>query len=144
MDIRRIAGTDDLTACMEIRRRVFMDEQGVTEEEEWDGFDEACTHFLALDPTPVATARLRVAEDGTAKAERVAVLIAWRKKGVGAAVMRALEAEAARAGHAEIQLGAQVHALPFYEGLGYVAFGPEFDDARIPHRMMKKALSVPG
>ena len=81
-----------------------------------------------------------ITEDGFAKAERVAVLRDRRTSGVGRALMEALEAEAARLGHDSVKLGAQVSALGFYEKLGYTVYGPEFDDAGIPHRMMKKPL----
>lgn len=140
MRVQIIPGDGDLAACRDIRRRVFIEEQNVTEEEEWDGLDEECVHFLAVDSEPLGTARLRVTEDGQAKAERVAVLTSARRRGVGAAVMQALEAEASRRGHPSIALGAQLQAMPFYRDLGYEAYGPEFDDAGIPHRMMKKAL----
>lgn len=139
-----IAGTGSLDACRRIRREVFIDEQGVTEEEEWDGLDESCVHFLAHAPDPLGTARLLVPIEGPAKAQRVAVLARARKTGVGAALMRALEAEAARRGRPEIVLGAQIQALGFYESLGYVAYGPGFDEAGIPHRMMRKTLDDVG
>ncbi len=142
--IERIAGTGSLDACRRIRREVFIDEQGVTEEEEWDGLDESCVHFLARVPDPVGTARLLVPTEGPAKAQRVAVLAVARKTGVGAALMHALEAEAARRGRSEIVLGAQVQALGFYQSLGYEAYGPEFDEAGIPHRMMRKTLDEAG
>ncbi len=143
MHVHVIAGDGDLSICREIRRRVFIEEQGVTEEEEWDGLDERCIHFLALDPHPLGTARMLRTKTGGAKAERVAVVVEARRRGVGAALMRTLEAEAVHLGLAEILLGAQTSALGFYEQLGYEAYGPEFDDARIPHRAMRKALRAP-
>ena len=72
---------------------------------------------------------------GVIKIGRVAVLPAYRKSGVGAAVMRAVEAANPRA---TFVLDAQIHALPFYERLGYVAEGDQFQEAGIPHRRMKK------
>ncbi len=136
----RIAGPDDLEACFALRRVVFIDEQLVPEDEEWDGLDDACVHFLAShDGDAVGTARLRVV-DGVAKAERVAVLASARGLGAGRAVMDALHVEAARQGLARVILAAQMPALPFYERLGYVAWGDEFDDAGIPHRWMGRDL----
>lgn len=65
---------------------------------------------------------------------------AARGLGVGVALVRAIEAEAGRLGLAAVDLGAQTHALGFYERLGYEAYGPEFQDAGIPHRAMRRRL----
>ncbi|MDN3522488.1 GNAT family N-acetyltransferase [Halomonas ramblicola] len=120
-------------AAGEIRRVVFIEEQRVPIEEEWDGRDPECRHFLALlDGTPVGTARLLP----DAHIGRVAVLREARGQGIGEALMAAAIATARRHGHAGIELAAQTHALPFYERLGFEAFGPEFLDAGIPHRNM--------
>lgn len=136
----RIAGPDDLDSCYHLRRVVFIDEQAVPEDEEWDGLDATCTHFLALhEGRPVGTARMRVV-DGKAKAERVAVLQDTRGLGAGRAVMEALHDEARRLGLPKVVLAAQVQAMPFYERLGYVAWGDEFDDAGIPHYWMGRTL----
>jgi len=135
----RVAGPDELAQCFAIRREVFVDEQRVPLHEEMDAHDASSTHFLALlDGEPVGTARLRTLPDGTPKAERVAVRKAWRRHGIGRALMRALE-RAAGAPH--ITLNAQLTALAFYERLGYRAEGPVFDEAGIPHRTMRKTLS---
>lgn len=143
MRVHRLEGSDDLAACHEIRRRVFVVEQGVSDEEEWDDLDGECAHFLALDPEPIGTARLRIVDGRLGKAQRVAVLPSARGRRVGTALMVALEGEAASKGCREIQLGAQIQALGFYESLGYEAFGDEFDDAGIPHRHMRKRLDPP-
>ncbi len=135
LTVREATG-DDLELCFALRRTVFIDEQEVPEDEEWDGLDDACVHFLACwGDRPVGTARLRVV-DGKAKAERVAVLADARKLGAGRAVMEALQAEARRQGLPRVVLAAQLTALPFYERLGYAAWGGVFDDAGIPHRWM--------
>lgn len=146
MHIRRVATSEELQACLAIRRTVFIEEQGVPEADEIDGRDRECRHFLALPEktsglrAAIGTARLLFTDDGYAKAQRVAVLRAWRGKGVGAALMFALEGEAARAGYAVLVLAAQKTAVPFYERLGYVAYGEEFEDAGIAHRLMRKAV----
>lgn len=142
MRIERVEAGGDLTACHRIRRIVFVVEQGVGEDEEWDDLDGECTHFVALNPGPVGTARLRPMAGGVAKAQRVAVLREARGQGVGAALMESLEAEARARGHREVQLGAQVGALGFYRSLGYEAYGAEFEEAGIPHRWMRKALGA--
>jgi predicted GNAT family N-acyltransferase len=142
--VRVARGKDDWAACQSIRRAVFIHEQGVTEQEEWDGMDGHCTHFLAFAGyrSPAGTARLRTTLDGMAHAERVAVVRAWRRQGVGRALMEALEAEARARGCHEVVLHAQAHAVPFYKGMGYVTEGEEFVECRIRHRAMRKAVST--
>ena len=121
---------------------VFIEEQEVAEAEEIDGLDGGCHHFLAMAATDdLGTARLRLVDGAVAKAERVAVHRHLRGKGIGRLLMAALEAHARKVGARAVKLGAQVSALRFYEGLGYAAYGPEFDDAGIPHRMMQKRLA---
>jgi ElaA protein len=63
-----------------------------------------------------------------------------RGRGIGAALIRAAVEEIRARGMARAKLGSQVHAIPFYEGLGFVAEGPVYDDAGIPHRDMTLAL----
>lgn len=144
--VRIVETGDELAACLEIRREVFIEEQGVSEEDELDDRDLECVHFLAL-PVPqsplseaLGTARLLESDDGCAKAQRVAVLRRARGQNVGHALMSALEAEARRRGFAEVGLAAQLSAIPFYQRLGYEPYGDVFDDAGIPHRSMKKRL----
>ncbi|BCB61526.1 MULTISPECIES: GNAT family N-acetyltransferase [Halomonadaceae] len=116
-----------------IRRVVFIDEQQVPQEEEWDGLDSQCLHFLAmLKGEPVGTARLL--PDG--HIGRVAVLEHARGLGIGYQLMEAAIQAARDAGHARAVLSAQLHALAFYEQLGFVAHGDVFMDAGIPHREM--------
>jgi predicted GNAT family N-acyltransferase len=118
----------------EIRRVVFIEEQQVPLEEEWDGRDEACRHFLALSQgKPLGTARLL--PDG--HIGRVAVLQEARGLGIGKALMQAAIASAQRQGHSHVELAAQTHALVFYQRLGFTAFGQEFLDAGILHRNMR-------
>jgi ElaA protein len=130
----------DFAHCVAIRTQVFVEGQGVSAEEEWDGLDPECVHFLARrGGSPVGTARLRRA-GADAKAERVAVLESQQGTGVGRAVMLALESEARRIGLGRVLLHAQVRVIPFYERLGYEAYGPEFVEADILHRKMRKPL----
>ena len=136
----KIGVTDDLDACMAIRRQVFVEEQAVPEDLERDEHDATAVHLLATqDGRPVATARLLIAGD-RAKIGRVAVLAELRGTGAGAALMRAALDELRLRGVREAALGSQVHALGFYEKLGFVAHGPEYDDAGIPHRDMTLRL----
>lgn len=118
-----------------IRRKVFIEEQHVSEEEEWDGRDAQCRHVLALSGTGAVIGTGRVMPDG--KIGRVAVLAEWRGQGVGEALMHELIRMARDSGLDECYLHAQTYALPFYEKLGFVAEGGEFMDANIPHRAMR-------
>ncbi|MGQ7260501.1 GNAT family N-acetyltransferase [Vreelandella sp. V005] len=124
-------------AASEIRRKVFIDEQNVPQDEEWDGLDTECLHFLAmLDGQPVGTARLLP----DAHIGRVAVLANARGTGIGVVLMQTAIEAARQAGHPQVVLSAQVHALAFYERLGFIAHGDEFMDAGIPHREMALPL----
>lgn len=131
----------DRQACFDIRLDVFVREQNVPPEEELDAYDETATHFLLRgeDGTPLATARL-VNKGGTAKIGRVAVIKEARGKGVGLTLMQSVLDEARRQGFGEVVLDSQTYAIPFYEKLGFVAEGDEFDDAGIPHFLMRRAL----
>jgi predicted GNAT family N-acyltransferase len=71
----------------------------------------------------------------------MAVLADWRGRGVGSAILMALLVEARNRGHATAQLHAQTHAIGFYARHGFFAFGPEFPEAGIPHRMMRLTLA---
>lgn len=124
-------------AASEIRRIVFIEEQQVPQEEEWDGRDADCRHFLGLyQGVPVGTARLLP----DAHIGRVAVLKKARGLGIGEALMRASIEAAHRDGRPAVELAAQTHALAFYERLGFMAFGGEFIDAGILHRNMRLSL----
>lgn len=139
--IQTIAITRDLATCLEIRRRVFIEEQGVTEAEDVDGLDPVALHLLAMqDATPVGTARILV-EGAVGKIGRVCILKEARGTGLGAALIRAAVAELrAMPDVAKAKLGAQVHAIGFYEKLGFEAVGPVYMDAGVPHRDMVMAL----
>lgn len=129
--------SNDLASCHLLRRIVFIEEQGVSEADELDDLDPGSLHFLAtIEDLPIGTARMQIKGD-MAKIGRVCVLKAHRGTGLGAALIRAAIDEARQ--HPEVKfvkLGAQVHALGFYEKLGFAAQGPVYDDAGIDHRDM--------
>ena len=133
----QIAETRDIAACQALRRAVFILEQGVSVEDEVDGRDAAALHLLVqLDGAPVGTARILLGE-GYGKIGRVCVLAKARGLGLGAGLIRAATARLrAEPGITEARLGAQTHALGFYEALGFVAYGPEYLEAGIAHRDM--------
>ncbi|GLP87295.1 GNAT family N-acetyltransferase [Tritonibacter mobilis] len=133
--------TQDLEACLKLRFEVFVDEQGVPVEEERDALDDTATHLLALqDDTPVGTARI-VFQDDTAKIGRVCVVKTARGTGLGAKLIEAcVNVARNQAGITRAKLGAQTHAIGFYEKLGFEVYGPVYLDAGIDHRDMVKPL----
>lgn len=136
-----IAVTRDLEACHLLRRIVFIEEQGVSEADELDDLDEGAIHLLARqNGKPVASARLLL-QGEIGKIGRVCVLKEMRGTGLGQLLMlKALEELSHLPAITTAKLGAQCHALGFYEKLGFTAFGPIYDDAGIPHRDMKIVL----
>ncbi len=137
LTIRQVAFTDsDFEHCFQLRLDVFVQEQNVPLEEERDAHDETALHFLASDDgIALGTARVLLKDAGAAKITRVAVAKPARGRGIGIALMRHIEAAVPAT---EYLLDAQIHALRFYESLGYAAFGGEFMEAGIPHRHMRK------
>jgi len=140
--VRRLEG-ELLPEARDLRRRVFVDEQHVPAELEWDGRDAEATQLVATrDGEVVGVARARHV-GGYLKAERVAVAAAARGAGVGKALMREIEALAAERRMPAVTLHAQASAIAFYEALGYACEGVPFDEAGIEHRAMRKWLDGP-
>ena len=121
-----------------IREAVFMREQGVPAELEWDGFDEDCRHALAISLGGDAIGCGRILQNG--HIGRIAVLPQWRKQKVGTAMMEALLNEARSRDYPRVDIDAQTYALPFYRTFGFVEYGDEFMDAGLPHKKMMLKL----
>ena len=139
-----IEPTRDIATCRHLRRVVFIEEQGVPEEDELDDKDDDAIHLLAtLDGTPAGSARLLLMGD-TGKIGRVCVLKPHRGTGLGAALIRAALEELRAQGMKTAKLGSQTHAIPFYERLGFTPTGPDYMDAGIPHRDMVLTLQDRG
>lgn len=137
----QIESTRDIAACLDLRRVVFIEEQGVSEADERDDLDADAVHLLArVDGVAVGSARL-LQQGGTGKIGRVCVLGSARGQGIGAALIRAaIEEFRGMPGVSKVKLGAQTHAIAFYQQLGFTAYGDVYDDAGIPHRDMVFAL----
>ena len=149
LELRPVTTQAELDGCLLVRRAVFIEEQGVSEQEEIDAHDgdpalvTSAVHVLGrLEGRPVATGRLLLdyAPGERAHVGRVAVLRELRGRGHGRAVMEWLHDEARRRELPGITLAAQLHALGFYELLGYVARGDVFLDTGIEHRWMDLEL----
>lgn len=131
---------DDLSEVMNIRRKVFIEEQGVSEEEEFDEYDDLAVHALVFDVNnenrPVATGR--VYHDGNSyRIGRIAVLKEERGKDYGDFVVRLLINKAFLSGAEEVVISAQTKAVPFYEKIGFKPYGESYLEAGIEHIMMK-------
>ena len=125
-----------------IRSAVFVDEQKIPAELEWDAADANAVHAVAFNRfgLAVATGRWIEAAPGAVKIGRMAVLPALRGSGVGTAVLQALMAEARAQGKTQLLLHAQAGAVPFYRHAGYVDDGAPFEEAGIVHQAMRKTL----
>lgn len=128
----------DEGALRGIRHDVFVVEQRVPAELEWDGIDADCRHAIAEDDGGHAIGCGRLLSDG--HIGRMAVRPEWRGHGVGAALLERLVALARELGFRRVVLNAQTHPAGFYARHGFVAAGPEFDEAGIPHRAMERVL----
>ena len=134
LEIHIVDWHDRRDALQAIRQSVFIDEQHVPEELEWDDHDATCIHFLAtIGSMPVATARLTP----QGQIGRMAVLRAYRGKGIGSQLLTRVIEHARSIGHKQLYLHAQVNVIRFYEQHGFIAEGDVFMDAGIEHRSMK-------
>ncbi len=128
------------SALKAIREQVFVIEQHVPLDLEWDGLDETATHLLALNSANQALACARILSDGTIG--RMAVLKPWRGLGVGRAVLNHAVTFCKTKGLNYVYLSAQKHALGFYAEAGFVVIGSEYLDAGIAHYDMKLTIRV--
>jgi len=131
----------EIDEALELRRRVFVGQQGVTLEADRDGRDPEATHVVAVeDGRVVGTCRL-VFDDQLARLGRMAVEPDRRGQGIGAALLAKAEHEARAAGARRIRLHAQTSARSLYERGGFEAQGVEFMEEGIPHLTMEKPLA---
>ncbi|PIV15632.1 MAG: GNAT family N-acetyltransferase [Gallionellales bacterium CG03_land_8_20_14_0_80_55_15] len=125
----------------QVREAVFVREQGILPELEWDGLDEHCRHALVLTPEGVAIGCGRMRADG--HIGRIAVLPKWRKRQVGTAIMEALLDYAQAHDFPQVEVDAQLHAVKFYQRFEFVEEGRVFMDAGLPHLKMRLAFICP-
>lgn len=129
---------NDINDIKMIRSTVFIKEQKVPEELEWDEHDQTCTHFIVrANGNAVATARLKA--DG--QIGRMAVLSSHRNKGIGSILLLKIMAYAKSSGFIKLYLHAQIQVTGFYQQHGFISKGKEFMDAGIKHRAMYQNLN---
>jgi len=134
---RKIRTREELIAAFEIRKKVFVEEQSVSPDIEYDEFENSSTHFLVLDEIthqPLGTARWRFTPKGI-KLERFAVLAEARNQNVGKLLMQEVISDLPYI-KGDMYLHAQLQVIPFYEKFGFVAKEPEFEEANIKHKKM--------
>ena len=130
-------------AAQTVRTAVFVQEQGIAPEDEWDADDATALHAVLFDVNgqPLGNARLLQPSAGFAKIGRMAVLRDARGKGYGARLLEALLLEARRRGNKEARLSAQRSAEGFYAALGFGVVGEPFDEVGIAHIEMQQSLT---
>jgi len=139
--IKPVETPQEMEAAKALRRRVFVEEQGVREEEEYDAYDEVAFHAVALHQgTVIGTGRLFQDASGQSLIGRMAIEASWRRRGVGGQVLAFLEGEAVQRGFGRIVLHAQTYVQDFYAKHGYQVEGDVFLEAGIEHVLMTKML----
>ncbi len=145
MDSKRITLENDLKIAFHIRKEIFVKEQNVPLEDEFDEFDTLnglAEHILVYyNEQPVGTGRVRWV-DGYGKLERICILEPYRKFGLGKVITRTLEKIAEEKGLSRVKLHGQTHAEGFYKKLGYQTSSNIFMEDGIPHILMMKELAT--
>jgi YbgC/YbaW family acyl-CoA thioester hydrolase len=142
-DVRLGAWSELGAQARAIRTAVFIDEQRIPAELEWDEADATCLHALAVNRFGAAlgTGRLLTHAPGVGKIGRMAVAATMRSSGIGRTLLDALIEAARQRGDREVILHAQASAVPFYARAGFVARGDTFDEAGIPHVEMVRSFA---
>lgn len=139
---RASAGDNDLKNILFLRHLVFVEEQKVPPNLEYDGLDKEAMHFGAFwEGKIVATARAILTDYDTVHLGRIAVHPAYRRQGIGEKLCRYILETLSRDGIGHFTIHAQLHAVGFYEKLGFLAQGEPFDEAGIDHVKMTLDLS---
>ncbi|MGG2025889.1 GNAT family N-acetyltransferase [Gottfriedia sp. S16(2024)] len=144
MNTKKVTNEDELEIAFAIRKDIFVKEQGVPLEDEFDQYDNLngdCEHILVhYNEQPVGTGRIRFVE-GVGKLERICILESFRKFGLGKNIIKALEEIAEEQGASKVKLHGQTYAEGFYKKLGYSTASDIFIEDGIPHILMQKELT---
>ena len=139
LEIREIKNKTELEECFEIRRIVFVMEQNVSKELEWDGLDNqpTTTHIIVkAGKKTVGCSRIRFV-DSYAKLERIAILSEYRGNGYGKRLIKFMVDICKKKKVKTIKMHAQYYLLEYYKKLGFIPFGKKFDEAGIEHIEMR-------
>jgi len=137
MEIKWLKGTEDLSDPYYVRREVFVKEQNIDKDLEWDGMDAEADHIVIyIDGQPVATGRI-IIDNGQYMLGRIAVLKEYRGRNLGRVLVENMMAKAFENGADEIHIHAQTRVRGFYEKLGFEAYGELYEEAGIEHISMK-------
>jgi len=137
VSVQKTHSLEELETVFRIREKVFVEEQNVSPDEEYDEFEDTSEHYLAyFNGTPAGTARWRQTENGI-KLERFAVLSEFRNQAVGSNILkRVLHDVKAEHPGKMVYLHAQLQAIPFYERQNFQKTGPQFTECNIEHFKM--------
>jgi len=142
-NIRQTDWKNDQLSIKSVRENVFVIEQSIPEELEWDEHDKTARHLLAIDTDahPIGTARLTMLGEQS-QIGRLAVLKNWRGIGIGRSLLEEMVRLAIEEKLSSISLNAQVRVMSFYKSFGFSSVGNEFLEADIPHQKMVKLLQI--
>lgn len=139
IEIKRVSFIRDFAGLCYIREQVFIKEQGVPSDLEWDGLDQDAIHLLAVTPSQQPVGTIRILNDG--HIGRMAVLDEWRNRGIGRQLLKQTLEVARQLGLEQVFLSAQTTAINFYTRYGFVPEGEVFPDAGIDHQNMRLTLN---
>lgn len=141
LNYKLVANDEELRAAFAVRTQVFVEEQGVPEDLEWDGNDSEALHMVVKEGDKViGTARVLFLADNQAKLERMAILKPFRRRGIGRRIISFMNEELRNRQVKQITLHAQYAVVAFYESCGFEASGSLFWEAGIKHIKMQRQL----
>jgi len=136
-----VTGDDELRQAFEVRKQVFVREQGISEDLVFDGHDKEALHMVVKDGERViGTARVQFLTDNQAKLERMAILKRYRRKGIGNEMLLFLDAVLKDKQVQQVIIHAQLEVVPFYKLCGFDELGLPFQEAGIKHIKMCKQV----
>ena len=136
-----VTGDVELQQAFEVRRQVFVREQGISEDLVFDRHDKEALHMVVKDGQRViGSARVRLLADNQAKLERMAVLKRYRRKGIGREMLLFLNAVLKDRQVQQVIIHAQLEVVPFYKSCGFDEFGLPFREAGLKHIEMRKQV----
>ena len=141
LEVRSAAGPEEIGLALELRREVFVVEQNVPEEEEFDGREDECVHVLAVDDGLVIGCCRLLPDGEQVKLGRMVVASNRRREGIAAALLAESDVQAAELGASLITLSAQTYVTDLYRQAGYKIVSGTFQEAGIEHVRMEKRLS---